>query len=289
MKKIAICTTLVIASLSSIAATKSVKVIYGEDNRVDVFESVNPMYVELAKSTAGMVPRYSLSESDDGTTKLNGGSLQSRGMCATERFAKQPTVASCSGFLVGEDLLVTAGHCIKSQSDCDKYDWVFDYRVEADDQASVSVPTSSIYSCKRVVNTILDQRSKNDFALIQLTRKVTDRRVLTYRTKGKITKGESLVVIGHPSGLPTKIADGSTVRSTSDNFFSADLDTYGGNSGSAVFNAETGVIEGILVRGANDYNYDGRRGCSVSNVMRQDAGNGEDVTYITNIPELQNI
>lgn len=286
MKNLLICFSLILFSISINAATKSIKVIYGEDNRVDVFQSTNAMYVELAKSTAGMVPRYSLTENNDGTTTLEGGSLESRGMCASERFAKQPTAAFCSGFLVGEDLLVTAGHCIKSQADCNKYRWVFDYKVSSDDQDSVTVSTENVYSCSKVINQILDQTSNNDFALIQLDRKVTDRRVLTYRESGRISKGDKLVVIGHPSGLPTKIADGASVKSLSKNFFSADLDTYGGNSGSAVFNADTGIIEGILVRGANDYNYDSARGCSVSNVMSQNAGKGEDVTYITNIPEL---
>ena len=86
----------------------------------------------------------------------------------------------------------------------------------------------------------------DDFALIQLDRKVTDRRILDYRRKGRISKGENLVVIGHPSGLPTKIADGAYVKSLKNKFFRANLDTYGGNSGSAVFNANTGVVEGIV-------------------------------------------
>ena len=126
----------------------------------------------------------------------------------------------------------------------------------------------------------------NDFALIQLDRKVTDRRVLEIRKKGKISKGEPLVVIGHPTGIPTKIADGANVRSLDGTYFTANLDTYGGNSGSAVFNANTGVVEGILVRGATDYV--SRGGCQVTNVLGNNQGRGEDVTYITNIPELQN-
>ena len=70
-------------------------------------------------------------------------------------------------------------------------------------------------------------------------------------------------------------------------YFSANLDTYGGNSGSAVFNANTGVVEGILVRGATDYVSDpSQGGCRVSNILGKHAGKGEDVTYITNVPGL---
>ncbi len=76
-----------------------------------------------------------------------------------------------------------------------------------------------------------------------------------------------LVVIGRPSGLPTKVADGAQVRSVNDVFLVANLDTYGGNSGSAVFNAVTGVVEGILVRGDTDYVYNAQLGCRVSNFL----------------------
>ena len=64
-------------------------------------------------------------------------------------------------------------------------------------------------------------------------------------------------------------------------YFVANLDTYGGNSGSAVFNAKTGVIEGILVRGENDYVYKGN--CRVSNVCASDGCRGEDVTKLSAI------
>ncbi|MAZ48033.1 MAG: peptidase [Halobacteriovoraceae bacterium] len=276
-----------VASLPLSASTKGVKVIYGEDNRVDVVDSTNAMYVELSKSTAGMVSKSDIVPEGNGMVKLRGGSLSSRGICSSERFATQPSVANCSGFLVGEDLLVTAGHCVRSASDCRRWKWVFDYKVESEDQTSVSVEESSVYGCKEVVNSVLSRSSQDDFALIKLDRKVTDRRILDYRRKGQISVGEKLVVIGHPSGLPTKIADGSTVRSLKTKYFQADLDTYGGNSGSAVFNAATGVVEGILVRGETDYVRDSRQGCMVSNVVSQNAGRGEDVTYITNIPELQ--
>ena len=177
---------------------------------------------------------------------------------------------------------------MRSQSQCDKSKWVFDYKISQAGQSSIEVPTSSVYSCKRVINTVLNSMNKDDFALIELTKKVTDRRVLDYRKSGKISVGEDLVVIGHPSGLPTKIADGAKVSSRSGKYFSAHLDTYGGNSGSAVFNANSGAIEGILVRGARDYVYDSAQGCMASNVLGQTEGKGEDVTYITNIPELMN-
>ncbi len=277
-----------ILSTTAFAKINQAKVIYGEDNRVDVIESTDNMFIELSKSTAGMIKSDDLTKPKNGMIKVKGKSLESRGMCASERFSEQTSTANCSGFLVGEDLLVTAGHCITRLGDCKKYKWVFDYKIAKTGDTHVSVPESSVYTCTEIVGRELTRfGGKNDWALVRLDRKVKDRKALEVRTEGKLKVGDDLVVIGHPSGLPTKIADGSNVRSLEKLYFKADLDTYGGNSGSAVFNATTGVVEGILVRGETDYI--SSNGCRASNVIDQDKGRGEDVTYITNIEALQNL
>jgi V8-like Glu-specific endopeptidase len=260
-------------------------VIYGDDNRKDVFEA-NSSFVELSKSTAAMIAGSKISVAN-GVATINGESLESRGICADERFAQQMTAANCSGFLVSDNVLVTAGHCIKSEADCASYKWVFDYKMDAAKQDKMQVEASDVFSCTRIISRTLDQMSKDDYAVIQLDRKV-GRRPLTFRRSGRISVGDEVVVIGHPSGLPTKIADGANVRSHAAKFFVANLDTYGGNSGSAVFNVRTGEVEGILVRGENDY-VQSERGCMISNFCPATGCRGEDVTYITNIKALQNL
>ncbi len=75
-----------------------------------------------------------------------------------------------------------------------------------------------------------------------------------------------------------KIAGGAKIRSVRDQYFIANLDTYGGNSGSAVFNSSTGEVEGILVRGEVDYIFD--NGCRRSKKCTNDGCRGEDVTRI---------
>ncbi len=265
------------------------KVIYGEDNRRDVYEESDPMLLELAKSTAALISTRALSSSSQGMTKVNGSQLgASRGFCAEEPYGEQIAAANCSGFLVAPNVLVTAGHCIQSLSDCKGYNFVFDFKTDHAGQTEYSVPTSSVYSCKKVIKTVLNSwGDKMDYAVVELDRDVTDRAPLKYRTSGKVADGTDLVVIGHPSGLPTKIADGAYVRNNSNSvYFSANLDTYGGNSGSAVFNAQTGEIEGILVRGENDYTRSGS--CTVSYRCENDGCRGEDVTRITNVAEILN-
>ena len=274
----------VMAMSSAFASDKQIKVIYGEDNRLDVFESPNNAYVTLSRSTAAMIPNSSVRV--QGTESvLTGPTMEARGFCKEERFSHQITAAMCSGFLVGNKYLVTAGHCITSESDCASNKWVFDYKVDDAGQSGVTVANSSVYSCKRIISRALDRMSQDDYAYIELDRAVTDRAPLTFRKTGSIKAGDEILVIGHPTGLPTKITDGAHVRALKGKFFTANLDTYGGNSGSAVFNATTGVVEGILVRGENDYISDAR-GCRASNICPENGCRGEDVTYITNIKEL---
>jgi V8-like Glu-specific endopeptidase len=264
------------------------KVIYGDDNRLDVYETTNTLHLELARSTAAMISKNNLSTVNDDVV-ISNSTLEQRGICETAKFAKQVTAANCSGFLIAEDILVTAGHCVKSQSSCDNYKWVFDFNINSNKTDEVTVSSNSVYSCVEIIDQNLDRSTSDDYAVIRLDRKVTDRDPLTFRKSGKVETGSPLVVIGHPSGLPTKIAADSYVRGNSSSvFFVANLDTFGGNSGSAVFNSETGVVEGILVRGERDYVYvrENGKSCKVPKQCSMTECRGEDVTRITNIPNL---
>lgn len=266
------------------------KVVYGDDDRLDLFEASNALHLDLAKSTAAMISHSKLTTNTDGTTTVSGSALSTRGICKSAKFADQLTAANCSGFLVAKDLLVTAGHCITSMSACNNSAWVFDFAVETSDDDARSVPTSSVYKCVEIIEQSLDRGTKDDFALIRLERAVDDREPLTVRKADKVATGTKLVVIGHPTGLPSKIAAGAIVRDNSnDYFFQSNLDTFGGNSGSAVFDSETGTVEGILVRGETDYVYDGARGCRVPKQCTNEGCRGEDVTRITNIKKLMEL
>ncbi len=278
-----------VALTLSLSAFSTEKVIYGDDNRVDVYASTNSDFVSLSESTAAMIGKSSMRFNRSSKTyKIKASTLGSRlNACSGERFASQPSAANCSGFLVSDKYLVTAGHCIENMSDCNKSHWVFNYKMNNETDANMNIKEENVYNCKKIISRKLSSWDKNDYALIELDRVVSNKRPLKFRKSGKINKGDKLVVIGHPSGLPTKIADGAYVKSLSGKYFSANLDTYGGNSGSAVFNVATGEVEGILVRGAQDYVNNG--GCRVSNRIGNDSGNGEDVTFITNIKELRNL
>lgn len=276
-------------SCSSLLATN--KVVYGDDDRLDLSSAIS-FEALLAGSTAVQIGKTNLKETETGYL-VSARTLADRGICKDERFADQPTAGRCSGFLVGEDLLVTAGHCIQSVSDCENYQWAFGYddNISYDSTStSFELEKSNVYSCSEIIERKLDPETKSDYALVRLNKKVTGHDPLNYRKEGKIKSDAPLVVMGYPTGLPLKIAGGAFVRTNYEyTYFTTNLDTFGGNSGSAVFSSVTGLVEGILVRGEADYEYDSDAGCKRVNVCEMDGCHGEDVTRITEIEYLKNL
>lgn len=284
---------LVLLSTQVSAEIRESRIIYGVDNRVEPHQATT-LQQKLAVSTAGMINNVKVVEHGEHAFLPPATIVNGMGLCPDEKFAEQPSPVSCSGFLVAPDLLVTAGHCIPNQARCDEVSWVFDYKIKkSDNRADMMIPKSKVFKCKEVIEAKLENTTtqKIDYALIKLERAVTDREPLKFRKSGKINKGQEIFVIGHPSGLPTKVAgDAKVVGNTEQNYFTTNLDTFGGNSGSAVFNATTGVVEGILVRGARDYVGDQTLGCArVFEAPQEIEGVpnlGESVSRITDIKAL---
>jgi hypothetical protein len=253
------------------------KVIYGTDGRMDSELHSNATLRTLSKSVAGRLSKSTATSSETGVILPADTLEDAMNVCSSERFATQKAAVECTGFLVGTDLLMTAGHCMRSQSDCSENSWVFGYV----DGVS-EIKNADVFNCKEIVSQELSDI--NDFALIRLDRVVAGRTPLKLRTSGAIGVSEKIAVIGHPSGLPLKIDDGGHVRDNApEGYFVAELDTYGGNSGSPVFNLATHEVEGILVRGERDYVWDGAQSCAVSNVCASGTCRGEDVQKITKV------
>ncbi|WPU63247.1 trypsin-like serine peptidase [Peredibacter starrii] len=249
-----------LALSQAFAANQSIEVVYGPDNRQDIYQVRNQLHLQLAQATAGMIDVRQFQKSSKpnffdlvGTQSLE----RAMNICPSESFSQQPIAPNCSGFLVSPDTLITAGHCYKSFSTpenvCRGFAWVFGYDMKSPTaNPTKDISVTNIYTCKSVVAAELNQTL--DYAIIKLDRPVTGRTPLKFRTTGKIANNAQLVVIGHPTGLPTKVSPGAKVtRNTDSTKFSTNLDTFQGNSGSAVFDANTGMLEGILIQGRTDY------------------------------------
>lgn len=276
---------LILASilLSTQSVLAGIKVVYGTDDRKDLYSVSNALHLKLAKSTAGMVSVGAFGKSlTPRTFDLTGTQTLERAqnLCTSEKFLDQPLAPICSGFLVGPDTLVTAGHCFNSQGtpeqNCKNFAWIFNYEIptfQSDPTKNISI--DNIYLCRGVVQAFRD--TNYDFAVIKLNRRVVGREPLKFRTAGKIADRTPLVVIGHPNGLPKKItANGRLTYNSEPTRFSTTLDTFHGNSGAAVFDASTGLVEGILIMGKNDYRPSipsNPKSCQIVNVCDDNAGN----------------
>jgi V8-like Glu-specific endopeptidase len=255
-------------------------VIYGDDNRTDYYAETDARLRSLSASTVALLRESALTNAGAVTNIATVPYGSQWGLCPTEPFYSQETAAFCSGFLVAPDLIVTAGHCIPNQATCDKTKFIFNFRLEASNSQPRSVPTDLVFSCKQLVHSVAIAEGE-DFAVARLDRPVTHVAPLAFRTSGAPVAGDPLTVMGHPSGLPLKIAGGANVRAVQAQFLVANLDTYGGNSGSAVFNSATGEVEGVLVRGDMDFKY--VNGCRISNVCPSEGCRGEDVTLFERV------
>jgi V8-like Glu-specific endopeptidase len=297
-------------SVFALNTPSSTKVIYGDDDRVEPHTVTDAKLLAVSNAVAAMIPASAItlkavntsSSSTRATTRwgrsqspaptpgqprgaevvIKAPTLSERGICASERFNDQITAANCSGFLVSDELLVTAGHCVEDASDCKNYRWVFGYQVDKQGKLA-TITEDQVFECKEIVGRELNSGKMTDFAVIRLNKKATNITPMKINLDGKPAVSDEVVVLGHPTGLPQKIAGGAEVKKLANNFFYSNLDTYGGNSGSAVINARTYEVEGILVRGQRDYIRSPNGSCSVSNVLSNEIVEAEEVSFISQV------
>ncbi len=260
-------------------------VVYGQDDRLEIHQVSDPRILAVADSTVALFEKKNLltgvAQFRGTNQKSNVFNLQAPTfgaqyrLCQDEPFFNQPSGAFCSGFLVGPDLIATAGHCVDDNR-CPQTAFAFSFQMNKDNTPVLAFPQTEVYGCKKVIARELT--AAQDWALVQLDRPVTNHKPLAL-AKRPPAANEAIYVIGHPAGLPKKAAGNANVRKIDNGFFSANTDTYGGNSGSAVFSLQTHEVLGILVRGENDFVQTPNQ-CQKSTVCETDQCRGEDVTFI---------
>lgn len=251
----------------------SSRVIYGADDRRDRYQVLGPIRLQNAAGVCGLIPESNLSDNGDGTFTIATSTYfgLSQPVCPSESFAAQPTAPYCSGFLAAPNIIVTAGHCFDVE-DLVGIRFIFGF-VMLDETTPVTVlDASQIYTGVEILGHM--ETPTTDYSVVRVDRVVTaaGAQPLPIRETGQIAQGTLLGIIGHPRGLPLKIAYGAGTSATdvtaSDSFVS-NLDSYGGNSGSPVFNG-FGIVEGILIRGSTDFVANGS--CDVSITLSNSPG-----------------
>jgi hypothetical protein len=268
-------------------------IIYGEDDRIEVFQEPNPKLRAIAQSSfVALFPRKNFGRIKNGDSVIATRPLtEAFQVCADARFAAQPTAADCSGVLIDDDLVLTAGHCFSSDQACERFAFMFDYFYSSATDLEPPMDWGDVYGCRRVVKrqvTIDATAPRIDYAVVQLDRPAVGRVPVALRTT-PLVDGEPLTTLGCVSGLPAKFDSGAHVlsaRGSTIDFFLLDSDTFQGSSGSGVFDVE-GRLAGVLVRGGEDYVTSPDASCKVPKVVaaRDDAGAlranvGEEATYV---------
>lgn len=174
----------------------------------------------------------------------------------------------CSGTLISDRLVLTAGHCFDIQRD--QWGWLSPWKLAADGSAEYAEPkviaslqqvnfgyqidpatgnerTADTYQIKK----LLEYRINGlDYAIVELAPK-----------NGKFPsvapvipliedpeQQEIIAIIQHPQGKPKKIEAGSVMQVSNTQVYYRNIDTHGGSSGSGVRD-KTGNIVGVHTNG----------------------------------------
>ena len=161
---------------------------------------------------------------------------------------------SCSGVLVGNDQVLTAGHCMSAATgeSCSDYYVVFDYAVSGENDplggpwpvdTKVPLDSSQVVQCDEVlVNFGGGLTQGGDMALLQLVSSVEPRLPVPIETYTQTVLGDPIVMLGHPARMPLKAEYGVITHHA----LHSDLHGLGGSSGSPMINLATGKLVEIV-------------------------------------------
>lgn len=231
---------------------------WGKDDRKERYQVAD--LADQAAASVNIIEKNGLQQ--DGATYTLGARAYGpmNDLCEGAAFFDQPTGGHCSGTLITEDLVMTAGHCVY-ESDCANTSFLFDfaYGTRPSDLFAITrgIPANNVYNCRNVEFRI-DDPDSGDVALIRLDRPVVGRSPVAVEWELSMPAvKDTLTAIGHPARLPQKLSAGKVVKGREqdgDRFVSFRADLMGGNSGSGVFDSE-GTLVGVAVSASGESDF----------------------------------
>jgi len=262
------------------------KAIYGPDNRADII-TLNAADIGriVGPSTCILTNKSRVTkQGNQYALTLEDYEQQGFSCCQGERFESQKVGGWCSGFLVGKDVVVTAGHCTDpTDASVKGIAFVFGFAVNGAGATPSTIAESGVYFGKKVIKHRLD--TEGDFAIVQLDRPVPAA-VAKPLNVAAVAPGvnSAIILVGYPSGLPCKAAGGAKVMEqvSGGSWLRTNLDAYGGNSGSPVVDGNGEVI-GILVRGRSDFELKTVSGTTCFESTRYEETDGGEIVTRTEL------
>lgn len=201
-----------------------------------------------------------------------------RNLCEDQLFLDVPAIPDpvCTAFVVdfeplgsSRTILATARHCLDGLP-IEEVFFVRNFRQPDENPPNPKVlwelPLLEVVEVSSEV-AARGAFAVQDWALLELKSPLLSVRGLPLRREGSIERGEKLLVLGHPDGLPLIAASNAEVKSFGPRHarpfvFGANIDSLGGNSGSPVLNLCSGVVEGVLVSQHRRKSFQDADGCN---------------------------
>ena len=232
------------------------------DDRKEVFEHESAWMRSYAEqATVSLVDAAFFVTNNGIMTMLDGPSmLESLNLCPGERFAEQRRHSFCSGTLIDDDLVLTAGHCLINEHTCANTRLLFnDHYIAPGVRHSFSA--ADVFQCEEVVVQQAGDVSlgQPDFAIVRLRTSATPRfqPAPVRRDAGLLDNGQHVKSVGFPDGIPAKIDMEGNVTNNSflSNYFVSSLDGFHGTSGAGVYESDGYTLAGVLFGGIAPHGY----------------------------------
>jgi V8-like Glu-specific endopeptidase len=170
----------------------------------------------------------------------------------------------CSGMLISEDLFLAAGHCFDEEQPFSGWKYPADsnnnrissveiaknmhvnFNYQFDQQGTIR--DEDRYP---VVGLVEHRLGNLDYGIVRLDGKPGKKWGVGELAKADAKLQEVICIIGHPAGVPKRLEAGHATDFQDVRIGYNDLDTLGGNSGSAILGA-SGLIIGVHTNGGCD-------------------------------------